>query len=269
MKIFNWMHRRLHPSMSYSQVSQKKEVVFGGETEKEEMVRQREGHRDTEALLLHDMLDGILTIGTLGHGHPCHVLFSQSNSPQEESLQKEQEKEEGEDEDQEQQVVLAVAAFVVEERKPMAVLESALVKSPLDEEDKKMVQMVMNEEEPEKLLEEPLLKNKEKKERGRTTLAELFAADASMDRRNNAFKRSQVANPVAIRPPSACPKTNTPHKKKGANPAQANTTSTKLHRLWTRMLKKKIHPELNEQCTTGEVPLMTAQVGISSRTEVV
>ncbi|KAG1360639.1 neurofilament medium polypeptide [Cocos nucifera] len=227
MKIFNWMHRKLHPSMSYSQVSQKKEH-FGGETEKEEMVRQREGDRDTEALLLHDMLDGILTIGTLGHGHPCHVLFSQSNSPQEESLQKEQEKEE-EDGDQEQQV-LAVAAFVVEERKPMTVLlESALVKSPVDEEEKKMVQMVVNEEEPEKLLEEPLLKNKEKRERGRTTLAELFAADASLERRN-AFKKSQLANP-ATRSPNARPKTNTPHKKKGANPAQANTTSTKLHRV--------------------------------------
>ncbi|XP_008799616.1 protein TILLER ANGLE CONTROL 1 [Phoenix dactylifera] len=257
MKIFNWMHRKLHPSMSYSQVSQKKEV-FGGETEKEETVRQKEGDRDTEALLLHDMLDGILTIGTLGHGHPCHVLFSQSNSPQEESLQKEQEKEEEEEEeDEEEQEVLVVAAFVVEERrKPVAVFEPSIVKSPFDEEDKKMVQTVVNEEEAEKVLEEPLLKNEEKKERGRTTLAELFAADASMER-GNALKKSQVANP-ATRSPSACPKTNTQHKKKGVNSPQANTTTTKLHRLLTRMLKKKIHPELNERSTTGEVPLMTA-----------
>lgn len=208
------------------------------------MVRQREGDRDTEALLLHDMLDGILTIGTLGHGHPCHVLFSQSNSPQEESLQKEQEKEEeGEEEDEEEQEeVLAVAAFVVEERKPMAALESALVKSPLDEEDKKIVQMVVNDEEAEKLLEEPLLKNKERRERGRTTLAELFAADASMER-GNAFWKPQVANP-ATRSPSACSKANMQHLKKGVNPAQANTASTKLHRVRCQTLSS-INPSIS------------------------
>lgn len=216
--------------------------VFGGETEKEEMVRQKEGDRDTEALLLHDMLDGILTIGTLGHGHPCHVLFSQSNSPQEKEQEKEEEEEE-EEEDEEEKEVVAVAAFAVEERsKPMAVFESSIMKSPLDEEEKKMVQMVVNEEEAEKLMEEPLLKNKEKRERGRTTLAELFAADASMER-GNALKKSQVANP-ATRSPRTCPKTNTQHKKKGVNSPQAITTTTKLHRVWCQTLSS-MHPYIS------------------------
>ncbi|XP_074590003.1 protein TILLER ANGLE CONTROL 1-like [Curcuma longa] len=75
MKIFNWMHRRLLCFSDYSHFSENKEL---GEREEAAPVAAAE----TEALLLHDMLNGILAIGTVGRHHPlisrCHSASSET-----------------------------------------------------------------------------------------------------------------------------------------------------------------------------------------------
>ncbi|KAJ8497499.1 hypothetical protein OPV22_008051 [Ensete ventricosum] len=164
MEILNWMHRKLQPSSNYSQVSQKKDALE--EDAEEAMVES-----DTDSLLLHDMHNGILAIGTFSHHHP---RVSRSHSDPEEFL--------GEDR-KEAQGVEGAKLFAVAR-------EPSFIKIELPVEDEKtrtmelvQVHQVLQVSE-KKILELPLLKeDRDKRERRRrTTLADLLAANALKER---------------------------------------------------------------------------------------
>ncbi|XP_065005306.1 protein TILLER ANGLE CONTROL 1-like isoform X1 [Musa acuminata AAA Group] len=213
--IFDWMRRKLHPSVKYSQVSRKKDAFGGDDEEKQEVVF--EGLMEKEPLLLHDVLDGILTIGTLGHQGN---FLSRSYSIQEDHLLQE---DEADTEVEEREEGTEVAP---------AIIESIKVKPPVEAEVKEVTVVVKDVEE-SPLLEE----DKKKRERGRTTLADLFAAENLNEGANANRERKKTAK--------------TKKQEKRTSPctakakAKANTTTnTKLQKLMTKMLKKKIHPEI-------------------------
>ncbi|XP_039796082.1 protein TILLER ANGLE CONTROL 1-like isoform X6 [Panicum virgatum] len=64
LKVFHWLNRRMHPNTEYCTIHENKAAM----EDKEDSVRQSVAEKDTEALLLRDvLLNGILAIGTLGH----------------------------------------------------------------------------------------------------------------------------------------------------------------------------------------------------------
>ncbi|XP_042447064.1 protein TILLER ANGLE CONTROL 1-like [Zingiber officinale] len=200
MKIFfDWMHRKLQPVVAnYSQFPQRKDE----EIEKMEGVVVEE----KEALLLHDMLRGILAIGTLGQFEDPFLLEPPYDI--EEPVQQQEE----------------VAAPAV---KPVQLVNNK-------EEDQKAA--TLNEVEAKLLREDwPLLReDKEGRERGRTTLANLFAADPMAKEECNNNSGIEQLHQVK--------------KKKTRDPIKSCTNSSnknnKLQKLMTRLLKKKkIHPE--------------------------
>ncbi|RWV82805.1 hypothetical protein GW17_00055660 [Ensete ventricosum] len=252
MKIFDWMHRKLHPcSVKYAQVSQKRgtgsgdsplvlpwDVLGGDEEEKREVLF--EGVMEKEALLLHDVLNGILTIGTLGHQDS---FVSQPYPAQEDDLLQEEEENVA---DEVKGSAPAVAA--AREPLPAIVVESFKFKLPVEAEVNRMEMAVQDVEEAEKIQELPLLKeDKEKRERGRTTLADLFAADAFVvnDPAENDVKRAddivkQHANPERKK----AQRDKKEEKRTPATTKAITNPNRKLQKLMTKMLKKKIHPEM-------------------------
>ncbi|KAJ8500156.1 hypothetical protein OPV22_010708 [Ensete ventricosum] len=157
MKIFlDWMRRKLHPSVKYSQVSLKKDAFGGDDEQKQEVFFQ--GVMEKEPLLLHDVLDGILTIGTLGHQGS---FLSPSYCIQEDELLQEEEAD--------------MEVEEIEEGKEVApaIIDSIKVKLVPVEAEVDEMKVVVQDEEESPLLEE----EKKKRERGRTTLADLFAAE--------------------------------------------------------------------------------------------
>lgn len=154
---------------------------------------------EKEPLLLHDVLDGILTIGTLGHQGN---FLSRSYSIQEDELLQEEE-----------------ADMEVEEREEgtevaPAIIESIKVKLPVEPE----VTVVVQDVEESPLLEE----DKKKSERGRTTLADLFAAENLNEGANANRERKKTA------------KTKKQEKRTSLCTAKAKantTTNTKLQKV--------------------------------------
>ncbi|XP_064940662.1 protein TILLER ANGLE CONTROL 1-like isoform X1 [Musa acuminata AAA Group] len=228
MKIFNWMHRKLHSGNNYSQVSQDEDV------EEKAVVET-----DTDALLLHDMLNGILTIGTLGHHHH---LVPEAYFDSEELL--------GEVGEVIEEVEEAGLFEVAREASAAVRKESFKIKLSVEDEEKKIMEVVQVHEVQgsEKILELPLLKeHKEKRHRRRTTLADLLAANAVSDN-DSAAKTVPDGTNVRGKQQAINAKNNMQHKKsKGDQKPPATTTTTgKLQTLIPRMLKKKIHPEMAE-----------------------
>ncbi|XP_064958341.1 protein TILLER ANGLE CONTROL 1-like [Musa acuminata AAA Group] len=162
MEILNWMHRKLQPSSNYSQVSQKKDALW----EDAEETRETMVESDTDALLLHDMHNGILAIGTFSHHHP---LVSRSHSDPEEFRREDRKEAQG----AEGAKLFAVA------REP-----SFKIKLPVEDEKTRTMEVVQVHEvlqvSEKKILELPLLKEDQVKRerRRRTTLADLLAGNA-------------------------------------------------------------------------------------------
>ncbi|KAG6529696.1 hypothetical protein ZIOFF_011909 [Zingiber officinale] len=146
MKIFNWMHRRLLCFSDYSHFSENKEL---GEREEAAPVTAAE----TEALLLHDMLNGILAIGTVGRHHP---LISRCHSASPETEEAADDHGCGRDKEA---AVFKIKVSVEEETRRMEFV--------------KVCELAHREA--EEVPELPLLK----RERRRTTLADLLAVKAA------------------------------------------------------------------------------------------
>ncbi|XP_074591169.1 protein TILLER ANGLE CONTROL 1-like [Curcuma longa] len=220
MKIlFDWMHRKLHPVVAeYSQVPQRKDE----EDEKiEGMVVEEQ-----EALLLHDMLHGILSIGTLGQFEDpfLHDLPHDIEEPIQPISKKEQQEE--------------VATPVIQPVQPMNKKGEA-------KGNQKVATLIEVEA---KLLREdwPLLReDKERGERKRTTLADLFAADPIVKEEHKGSKNNSTKGLHHVK------------KKKTRDTIKACTNSSnknnKLQKLMTSMLKKKIHPENINMATEADV----------------
>jgi hypothetical protein len=150
------------------------------------VVRESSAERDTEALLLHDiLLNGILTIGTLGHEQsflPAEELLVQEKQ---ENLQTNIDQEEMIQQEPETPALVATA-----ESKPVSRAGSLKMKSAsmnarecteiMEVCADKVVEM---EEYRVSTQEKPLLMHEEKREeKTRTTLAELFAAEVFVEK---------------------------------------------------------------------------------------
>ncbi|URE22522.1 hypothetical protein MUK42_33287 [Musa troglodytarum] len=201
------MHRKLHSGNNYSQVSQGPFVLLPDEDVEEKAAVET----DADALLLHDMLNGILTIGTLGHHHH---LVPEAYFDSEELL--------GEDGEVIGEVEEAGFFEVV-------LKESFKIKLSVEDEEKKIMEVVQvhGVQGSEKILELPLLKeHKEKRQRRRTTLADLLAANAVNDN-DSAAKTVPDGTNVRGKQQAINVKNNMQHKKsKGDRKPPATTTTT-------------------------------------------
>ncbi|WOL19150.1 hypothetical protein Cni_G27947 [Canna indica] len=234
------MHHKPLPGIKHSQVSQSKDV-FGGEDEEKHVVIF-EVVMEKEALLFHDVLNSILTIGTLGHQDN---FASQFYSLQEDELLEKEENIVNEATKQRKEVVPTIAASM-----PLPI-ESFKFKLPVEAQGKKLEMVVQDADETEKIEELPMLKeDKEKREIGRITLADLFAADAIItnDHAENTKKGTKSMNGRLKQHASTCDKKKMQKNKKEekwiSTITKANTnTSRNLQKLMTKLSYKKIHPE--------------------------
>ncbi|XXG68110.1 hypothetical protein AAC387_Pa06g1278 [Persea americana] len=252
MKIFNWMHRKFHRNVDYLMVTRKKDLPDEKSTcDQETKALLHQGH---VALIdaLDDWQDGILAIGTFGLDH---FLLSEA-----EYLVLEQQvsvtKGETGEEEAERLAIKAVMkepdkAFVTnnesdEKAKEVMMEESSgSVASVIGADavpDDPVRQFVPMEE----ISSEDTDKEKMKKKGERTTLADLFSADAAAGKcnaedekiptvfvKNQSERRTKHVRSLA--------KKLVPWKGEDSRP------TAKLHRLLTKILKRKIHPELNGQ----------------------
>ncbi|XP_077247514.1 NAD-dependent protein deacetylase HST1-like protein isoform X1 [Tasmannia lanceolata] len=262
MKIFNWMHRKLHQNVDYCMVSCKKDVF--AEDGKEEEKITCDG--DTESLLLHDHVtlvnvldgwpDGILKIGTFG------LDFFQ---PQEEySVQGEEYSVQIEDEEEELNP-LAVEAINQELEKIFAsshdgghVTENEISKpcpTPTNISDNLTRRLTQIHESNDYM---------EKKKGKRTTLADLFLADvaagAGVSIAEN-YKSGGTA-PESDKKPAFRTKKHVTSLAKKLVPwkGEDSPPSRKLHRLIRRILKRKIHPEFGHEIHGGVSPIDPSKI---------
>ncbi|XP_074557641.1 protein TILLER ANGLE CONTROL 1-like isoform X2 [Curcuma longa] len=228
MKIFNWMHRKLYPNVKYNHVSGKKDVYEGDKGEKLEILDSME----KKALLFHDVLDSILTIGTLG----SQVMFvSESYCAKEDELPGEEEKYlEMEVTNKGTEVAPALVAG-----KPPSCVETSKLKFPVEVEEKKM-EIVHETDTTERIQERPLLMEDKEKREQRTTLADLFAVDAltvnSLDEKPNKKMNVRLKQYSIIHD-----KKKMQHRKE----AKWHTATAKGNaKKTTRKIQKKVHPEM-------------------------
>lgn len=160
-------------------------VIYTDEI-KEDAVRESAADRDTEALLLHDiLLNGILTIGTLGHEQSFLPAEAFVVEVEEQNLQTDQE------EKIQQELINSAALVAATESKPVSRAGSLKMKSA-SAKGRECSDMIMEvcanrgemEEYRVSIQEKPLLMNEEKREemKTRTTLAELFAAEVFVEK---------------------------------------------------------------------------------------
>lgn len=204
--------------------------------EKEDSVHECVAEKDTEALLLRDvLLNGILAIGTLGHdvdlcSEACieedvHLIMSKQKV--------EEEKYEEERDDKVQEDILITAPT-----EPAPVVEPAKLHSSSMKEDSFVCyvdeEILMHETEDGivNIQEQPLLMV-EKVEKIRTTLADLFAAEVF----SSTAPVEKIFHSVTIVPGAATSKPMSymekMHQKKPAKPTPKSLKATrKLSRVW-------------------------------------
>uniref|UniRef100_A0ACD5TR47 Uncharacterized protein n=1 Tax=Avena sativa TaxID=4498 RepID=A0ACD5TR47_AVESA len=253
-KVFNWLNRKMHSNVEYCTIDENKAM------EKENCVRESVAEQDTEALLLRDMLlNGILAIGTLGHNvnsfcpEACHeqdefVIMDRGKVEQDKY-----EEEKCEDEEDASATAPSEAEPAAE---PVKMHLSSMKEYSFTCSVKE--QILMHEVEAEdvaKIQERPLLMV-ENVEKVRTTLADLFAAEAfsSNDTGEKSYQKTVIiAGASTSKPISPMEKTL---QKKPAKPMPDPLKATrKLSRVMRKMLGKKIHPEqLNGQHKNAEGP---------------
>lgn len=232
MKIFAWVHKKLQlGSTEYQRVANRNspDVLFvkenngkGGTTQ---ATRKREN--DTETLLLPHML---LTIGTFGHS----TLASRHQEERPALDQQDEEiKQSAHDSTNGKQSNVSTVLIEAANAKHSSAekIEINLNNPIIGELDKHVGQQVVVEE--EIISEEPLLKeDKQKIEMKRITLADLFAEET-------ATATAAAASAHKLETTAAPTKKVKKHKNREDSPHSAK----KIHRLITRMLKKRIHPD--------------------------
>ncbi|XP_039796077.1 protein TILLER ANGLE CONTROL 1-like isoform X2 [Panicum virgatum] len=260
LKVFHWLNRRMHPNTEYCTIHENKAME-----DKEDSVRQSVAEKDTEALLLRDvLLNGILAIGTLGH----HVdsLCPEACIEEDDFLVMDEEvvvEEEKNEEEPRNEKVKEDAALAIALSEPVVpVVEPAKMHSSSMKEDNFSCfvteEILMHEVEDggaANIQERPLLMV-EKVEKVRTTLADLFAAEAfssSAPGEKNCQDIVIVAG-ASTSKPALC--TEKAHKKKPTKPTPKPLKATrKLSRVMRKMLGKKIHPEQLNGRSNAEGPL--------------
>ncbi|GJM99328.1 hypothetical protein PR202_ga16418 [Eleusine coracana subsp. coracana] len=226
--------------------------------EKDDSVCESVAEKDTEALLLRDvLLNGILAIGTLGHDVDlCPEACIKEDAHLIMGKQRVEEEKYEEERDGKVQEVL-----VTELTKPAPVVDSAKLHSSSMKEDSFVCygeeEILMHEAEEgiTNIQEQPLLMV-EKVEKIRTTLADLFAAEVF----SSTAPVEKICHNVTIvpgastsKPMSCMEKMN---QKKPTKPTPKSLKATrKLSRVMKKMLGKKIHPEQLNGRNNAEGPL--------------
>nr|ABG73466.1 unknown protein [Oryza brachyantha] len=232
LKVFNWLNRKKHSNVSYCTIDENREAM----EEKEDSVRASVTDQDTEALLLRDVLiNGILAIGTLGHN--VNSLCPESCIEQDEPIIMSDEKVE-EEECKEEKIEAKEDMPVIAPSEPVSTLEPAKMHSSSMKEDnftcfvKEEIPMHgMEMEDVANIQEQPLLML-EKVEKVRTTLADLFAAEAfsSSDTEKCCQNIITVAGASTSKPTSCMEKM---HHKEPTKPTSKPLKATrKLSRVW-------------------------------------
>ncbi|KAA8516208.1 hypothetical protein F0562_019387 [Nyssa sinensis] len=247
MKIFNWVHRSFHHKVFCAD-------GLGRNVKKDEVVANIDA--DTQVLLEHvtlvDVLDGILTIGTLGFD-PLKDFNEKTEYPiaykepseecdgeGEEYLVDDHEYEDNEMEDEELNPLVLTALRHGFEKDSAAALNS-------DDQNAGKADLIMTID-GTPLSSRPLEfgldsnNDKRKKRSGeRTTLADLFSAESDASTKPDHGKVQTEASKKAalqVKNGRSFAKKIIPRVGEDSRPIQ------KLQRLMTRMLKRKIHPDL-------------------------
>ncbi|XP_062193421.1 protein TILLER ANGLE CONTROL 1-like [Phragmites australis] len=251
LKVFNWLNLKMPSNTEYRTIHGSKAME-----DKEDSVAEK----DTEALLLRDvLLSGILAIGTLGH----HVDLCPEACVEEEKLltmgeeKVEEEKYEEERNDKVKEVALATAP-----PEPAPVVVPAKMHSSSMKEDtftcfvKEEILMDEVEEAGVANIQERPLLMVEKVEKVRTTLADLFAAEAfssGAPGEKNCQNVTIVSGASTSKPTSCMEKM---HQKKPTKPTPKSLKATrKLSQVMRKMLGKKIHPEQVNGRSNAKGPL--------------
>ncbi|WVZ65641.1 hypothetical protein U9M48_014969 [Paspalum notatum var. saurae] len=233
--------------------------------DKEDSLRQSVAEKDTEALLLRDvLLNGILAIGTLGH----HVdsLCPEACIEEDDLLMMDDDKTVEEEKDEEEprnDQVQEDAALAAAPSEPVVpVVEPAKIHSSSMKEDNFTCfvteEILIHDVEDggaANIQERPLLMV-EKVEKVRTTLADLFAAEvfsSSAPGEKNCQDIIVVAGASTSKPTLCMEKM---HKKKPTKPTPKPLKATRnLSRVMRKMLGKRIHPEQLNGRSNTEGPL--------------
>ncbi|CAD6218444.1 unnamed protein product [Miscanthus lutarioriparius] len=260
LKVFHWLNRRMHPNTEYCTIHANKAME-----DKEDSVPHSVVEKDTEALLLRDvLLNGILAIGTLGH----HVdSFCPEACIEEDDLlvmgdEKVIEEEKDDKEPRNDQVKEDIALETEPCEPVLPIVEPAKMHSLSMKEGNFTCfvteEILIHEVEDggaANIQERPLLMVEEV-EKVRTTLADLFAAEvfsSSAPGENSCQDIIDVAGASTSKHTSCMDKM---HQKKPRKPTPKPLKATrKLSRVMRKMLGKKIHPEQLNGRSNAEGPL--------------
>ncbi|KAI3974397.1 hypothetical protein MKX01_038730 [Papaver californicum] len=246
MKIFNWVHRKLQQNAGSYSVCPKKEGELPLKEKKHE-IHTNDLH-DKEVLLdnvtlvevLDGWKDGILTIGTFGFDPlKDNEEFSPYNN-------KEYIEEEEIFAEKNEEILnpVVIKAFEIEFLKEMG--------SNLDTSVPRLDHLTPTVEDAPllKFIESPEIKADEVEivKKKRTTLADLFSDD-SVD---SAMEKSDL-DEEKLEPNTKSSATKTGHSfgKKLMPPKGETRVIKKIHKMITKMLKKKIHPDLESKQVRG------------------
>ncbi|XP_026397401.1 uncharacterized protein LOC113292748 [Papaver somniferum] len=248
MKLFNWVHRKFQQNADSYSVCPKKEGKLPLEETKHEIYTNNS--HDKEVLLdnvtlvevLDGWKDGILTIGTFGFD-PLkeNEEFSPDNNKE---YVQEEEEENSAEKNKGMLNPVVVKAFEIEFLKEMG--------SNLDASVPRLDHLTPTVEDAPllKFIESPEIKADEVEtdKKKRTTLADLFSADSvdgAMEKSGLDEEKSESNNK------SSATKTGHSFGKKLMPPKGETRVIKKLHKMVTKMLKKKIHPDLESKQVRG------------------
>ncbi|XP_024318993.1 uncharacterized protein LOC100845851 isoform X2 [Brachypodium distachyon] len=259
--VFNWLNRKMHSNVEYCTIDENKAM------EKEDSVHESLAEQDTEALLLRDvLLNGILAIGTLGHN--VNTLCPEACHEQDEFVimdrEKVEEEKKSEEEKQGEEKGGAIEdTLATTPSEPAPAVQPAKMHSSSMKECNFMCSvreeiLICNVEVEDvtKIQEQPLL-TVERVEKVRTTLADLFAAEAfsSSDTGEKNYAKVIIVDGASTSRPTSCVENIHPMKPTKPTPKQLNATR-KLSRVMRKMLGKKIHPEQLNGHSNEEKPLI-------------
>ncbi|XP_068634181.1 protein TILLER ANGLE CONTROL 1 [Aristolochia californica] len=251
MKIFDWVHRKFHTNVDYCMVSRKKLDAWDEEVKKTEAVE-----KDTEALLrdhvnlikaFNGWPEGIFAIGTFGLDQLDLYQDEHSNDGDEYPIEEKEEEDQYYPSDQPHEVMKNNYAYAVSAGADKSSREDCTAGHAEKDCNKLLPLMKPETEIVETGLEYSTDEKKKKSER--TTLADLFSAEATP---LPPPPPAELLKPTPVSGKSpTCRKKHVGSLAKKLMPwkGEDSRPTTKIHRVFTKMLKRKIHPEFDS--TTG------------------
>ncbi|KAI3924561.1 hypothetical protein MKX01_038001 [Papaver californicum] len=247
MKIFNWVHRKFQQNADSYSVCPKKEGELPLKEKKREIhtndLHDKEMLLDNVTLVevLDGWKDGILTIGTFGFDP---LKENEEFSPYNNKDYIQEEEEIFAEKNEEILNPVVIKAFEIEFLKEIG--------SNLDTSVPRLDHLTPTVEDAPllKVIESPEIKADELEivKKKRTTLADLFSAD-SVD---STMKKSDLDEEKSeSNTKSSATKTGHSFGKKLMSPKGETRVIKKIHKMVTKMLKKKIHPDLESKQVRG------------------